>query len=193
MTKVEGPPRLPRRLLPELPLPRSLAAGNRQPARATSTSTANTTGLQRRPDHQLLQPVRVVPARSGRHRQQERAERADDRRASGSTRCTSATAGRRPPKLTLDLGLRWEFYPIMHRADGRGLDRLDLDQRSTCIVAGRGGNPQTNGMKPAWTTSRRASAASTASTTRRCSAPATASPTTRGRGRARCAATTTIR
>src|SRR3954462_5701624 len=28
--------------------------------------------------------------------------------------------------LTLDLGLRSELYPIMHRADGRGVDRLDL-------------------------------------------------------------------
>jgi Carboxypeptidase regulatory-like domain len=49
--------------------------------------------------------------------------------------------------LTLDLGLRWEFYPIMHRADGRGLDRLDLSTLDV-IVAGRGGNPQTNGMSP---------------------------------------------
>ena len=50
-------------------------------------------------------------------------------------------------RLTLDLGLRWEFYPIMRRADGRGLDRLDLSNLEV-IVAGRGGNPQTNGMKP---------------------------------------------
>jgi hypothetical protein len=50
-------------------------------------------------------------------------------------------------RLTLDLGLRWEFYPIMHRADGRGLDRLDLSNLDV-IVAGRGGNPQTNGMDP---------------------------------------------
>jgi hypothetical protein len=53
--------------------------------------------------------------------------------------------------LTLDLGLRWEFYPIMHRADGRGLDRLDLDnpdfnRRLDVLVAGRGNNPQNNGM-----------------------------------------------
>jgi hypothetical protein len=48
-------------------------------------------------------------------------------------------------RLTLDLGLRWEYYPIMHRADGRGLDRLDLSTLEV-IVAGRGGNPQTNGM-----------------------------------------------
>src|SRR5207249_3910124 len=55
-------------------------------------------------------------------------------------------------KLTLDLGLRWEVYPIMHRADGRELDRLDLSnpdfaRQLDVIVAGRGGNPQTNGMK----------------------------------------------
>jgi hypothetical protein len=47
--------------------------------------------------------------------------------------------------LTLDLGMRWEFYPIMHRIDGRGLDRLDLNTLDV-IVAGRGSNPQTNGM-----------------------------------------------
>jgi hypothetical protein len=47
--------------------------------------------------------------------------------------------------LTLDLGLRWEYYPIMHRADGRGLDRLDLTTLDV-LVAGRGPNPQNNGM-----------------------------------------------
>ena len=49
-------------------------------------------------------------------------------------------------KLTLDLGLRWEYYPIATRADGRGIDRLDL-QTLEVIVAGRGNNPQTNGLK----------------------------------------------
>src|SRR5205807_9087546 len=33
----------------------------------------------------------------------------------------------------------------MHRADGRGLDRLDLTTLDV-IIAGRGGNPQNNGM-----------------------------------------------
>ena len=47
--------------------------------------------------------------------------------------------------LTLDLGIRWEYYPIMHRADGRGLDRLDLTTLDV-LVAGRGTNPQNNGM-----------------------------------------------
>jgi Carboxypeptidase regulatory-like domain/TonB dependent receptor len=47
--------------------------------------------------------------------------------------------------LTLDLGLRWELYPIMHRADGRGLDRLDLTTLDV-LIAGRGPNPQDNGM-----------------------------------------------
>jgi hypothetical protein len=55
-------------------------------------------------------------------------------------------------KLTLDLGLRWEAYPIMHRADGRGIDRLDLAnpdfrRQLDVIIAGRGGNPQNNGME----------------------------------------------
>ena len=54
-------------------------------------------------------------------------------------------------KLTLDMGLRWEYYPIMTRADGRGVDRLDLTNPDPAhqldvLIAGRGGNPQTNGM-----------------------------------------------
>src|SRR5262249_19479159 len=53
--------------------------------------------------------------------------------------------------LTLDLGLRWEYYPIMHRANGRGLDRLDLsnpdfNHQLDVLIAGRGPNPQNNGM-----------------------------------------------
>jgi len=52
-------------------------------------------------------------------------------------------------KLTLDLGVRYELYPIMHRADGRGLDRLDLTTLDV-LIAGRGGNPQNNGMKMSW-------------------------------------------
>ena len=95
-------------------------------------------------------------------------------------------------KLTLDLGLRWEYYPIMHRADGRGID-ASIRRTLKVLVAGLGGNDQNNGMKPASTTSRRGWARSTASTTRRSSAAATASPTTRNRGRVRCAAITTTR
>jgi hypothetical protein len=52
-------------------------------------------------------------------------------------------------KLTLDLGIRYELYPIMHRADGRGVDRLDLNTLDV-LIAGRGGNDQNNGMKMAW-------------------------------------------
>ena len=52
-------------------------------------------------------------------------------------------------KLTFDLGLRYEIYPIMHRADGRGLDRLDLSTLEV-LVAGRGNNPQNNGMSTSW-------------------------------------------
>jgi Carboxypeptidase regulatory-like domain/TonB dependent receptor-like, beta-barrel len=58
-------------------------------------------------------------------------------------------------KLTLDLGLRYELYPIMHRADGRGLDRLDISnpdftKQLDVLIAGRGGNPQNNGMSMSW-------------------------------------------
>jgi len=58
-------------------------------------------------------------------------------------------------KLTFDLGLRYEVYPIMHRADGRGVDRLDIanpdfNRRLDVLIAGRGDNPQNNGMSTSW-------------------------------------------
>ena len=49
------------------------------------------------------------------------------------------------PKMTLDLGVRWEYYPIMHRAD-RGLERVDLNTLEV-ILGGRGGNPNNVGLK----------------------------------------------
>jgi hypothetical protein len=49
-------------------------------------------------------------------------------------------------RLTLDLGLRWEYYPIMMRANGRGVDRLDLATLDV-LIAGRGNNPQDSTMK----------------------------------------------
>jgi len=52
-------------------------------------------------------------------------------------------------KLTFDLGVRYELYPIMHRADGRGVDRLDLTNLDV-LIAGRGNNPQNNGMNMSW-------------------------------------------
>lgn len=51
------------------------------------------------------------------------------------------------PKLTLDLGLRWEYYPIMHRAD-RGLERVDLATLSV-LLGGRGDNPQNVSLEAA--------------------------------------------
>ncbi len=50
------------------------------------------------------------------------------------------------PKLTLDLGLRWEYYPIATRADGRGVERLDLDTLEV-LVGGRGGIPKNVGLE----------------------------------------------
>jgi hypothetical protein len=49
------------------------------------------------------------------------------------------------PKITLDLGLRWEYYPIMGRAGGRGLERLDLSNLDV-ILGGLGGNPNDVGL-----------------------------------------------
>jgi hypothetical protein len=48
-------------------------------------------------------------------------------------------------KLTFDLGLRWEYYPIMQRRD-RGIERVDLDTLEV-LLGGRGGNPTNLGLE----------------------------------------------
>jgi hypothetical protein len=48
-------------------------------------------------------------------------------------------------KLTLDLGLRYEYYPLMTRAD-RGIEQVDLDTL-TVRLGGLGGNPKDLGIK----------------------------------------------
>lgn len=53
------------------------------------------------------------------------------------------------PKLTLDLGIRWEYYPIMGRTDlGQGIELLDLDTLEV-ILGGVGGNPRSVGLDSA--------------------------------------------
>jgi carboxypeptidase family protein len=53
------------------------------------------------------------------------------------------------PKLTLDLGLRWEYYPVMGRADlGKGIERLDLDTLEV-VLGGVGGNSRSVGLDAA--------------------------------------------
>jgi hypothetical protein len=47
-------------------------------------------------------------------------------------------------KLTLDLGLRWEYYPIMSRKD-RGIEIVDIPTQ-TVLLGGRGGNPKNLGL-----------------------------------------------
>jgi hypothetical protein len=49
-------------------------------------------------------------------------------------------------KLTLDLGVRWEYYPLMSRADGRGLELLDLNTLEV-LVGGRGSIPKDVGLE----------------------------------------------
>ena len=48
-------------------------------------------------------------------------------------------------KLTLDLGLRYELYPLMHRAD-RGIERLDYSTFNV-LLGGVGGNDTNLGIK----------------------------------------------
>jgi hypothetical protein len=48
-------------------------------------------------------------------------------------------------KLTLDLGLRYEYYPLMTRAD-RGIEQVDLDTL-TVRLGGLGNNPTDLGIK----------------------------------------------
>ena len=48
-------------------------------------------------------------------------------------------------RLTLDLGLRWEYYPIMHREDW-GMEILDLNTLEM-VLGGLGGNPRDVGLK----------------------------------------------
>jgi hypothetical protein len=51
------------------------------------------------------------------------------------------------PQLTLDLGVRWEYFPIMNRAKW-GMERLDLDTLDV-LLGGLGGNPDTVGIDAA--------------------------------------------
>ncbi len=49
-------------------------------------------------------------------------------------------------KLTLDLGLRWEYYPIMQPRGPRRIERLDL-QTLDVLLGGDGGNPKDVGIE----------------------------------------------
>lgn len=48
-------------------------------------------------------------------------------------------------KLTLNLGLRWEYYPLMTRGDGRGLERWD-PSTNIVTIGGVGNIPTANGL-----------------------------------------------
>ena len=50
-------------------------------------------------------------------------------------------------KTTVNLGLRYEYYPIMTRANGRGLERLDYTTWEV-LLGGVGGVPRDVGLKP---------------------------------------------
>ncbi|BDC50352.1 hypothetical protein F183_A26680 [Bryobacterales bacterium F-183] len=48
-------------------------------------------------------------------------------------------------KLTVNLGLRWEYYPLMTRAGGKGIERLDAETNQV-FLGGRGNIPVDNGI-----------------------------------------------
>ncbi len=49
------------------------------------------------------------------------------------------------PKLTIDLGLRWELYPNRTRSGGLGIESYD-PTTNEALIGGRGGIPQDNGV-----------------------------------------------
>ena len=77
------------------------------------------------------------------------------------------------PKLTLDLGLRWELYPPATPGTAQGFSNYN-PTNNTLVIAGVGGNPNNLGMQTTTTTSRHAWALPTASAKRRSFAAASA-------------------
>lgn len=53
------------------------------------------------------------------------------------------------PKLTLDLGLRWEFYPPATPGTAQGFSNYN-PANNTLVIAGAGGNANNLGMKTQW-------------------------------------------
>src|SRR5437867_4819527 len=49
------------------------------------------------------------------------------------------------PKLTVDLGLRWELYPNRRRSQGLGIESYD-PTTNEALIGGKGGIPQDNGV-----------------------------------------------
>jgi hypothetical protein len=50
------------------------------------------------------------------------------------------------PSVTLDLGLRYEYFPLVTRADGRGVERLDVSAMQV-LLGGVGDVPRSVGLK----------------------------------------------
>ena len=48
-------------------------------------------------------------------------------------------------KLTVNAGLRYEYYPLMGRSHGKGIERLD-PETNLVYLGGRGNNPRANGF-----------------------------------------------
>ena len=130
-----------------------------QPARRRSASAADITGT---PGYagRRLERLRGVPARPAERLRQERAVRGDDD-AREPVRPVRPDRWQVNDKLTVNLGLRYEIYPLMTRAD-RGIELLD-STRSTSCSAASAATRATSASRPASRCSRRASARPTVS------------------------------
>ena len=132
-----------------------------------------------------LERARRLPARPAHRPPEGRPARRDD-----GARVAERLLRHRPlarhAKLTLNLGLRFEMYPLMTRAD-RGIERLDYNTYEV-LLGGLGGMPEDVGHQREEVLRRAAARArSTASPRTRCCAPATAARSIRCPGRVRCA------
>ena len=50
------------------------------------------------------------------------------------------------PRMTVNLGLRYEYYPLMSRAGGKGIERYDY-QTNQMYLGGRGSTPKNAGIE----------------------------------------------
>ena len=145
----------------EFPVPQSLAAGSGQPARpfrfSGNTTALRGTGAQTANFYNTYASFLLGLASNARKSVQH--ELLTGREWQHGLFVRDRWQASR--ELTLDLGLRWEYYPIMHRAD-RGIERVDLDTLDV-LLGGRGGNPdESRASRPGRTISRRASEPSSA-------------------------------
>ena len=144
LTKLAGRARVPRRVRLH-PLPaRSLAAGaGVGAARESSTSRATSTGTPGYTANAWNQYAAFLLGRTSGYGKSIQFE--DDVGPRESVRRVRQRPLERCEKLTLNLGLRYEYYPLMTRSD-RGIERLDFTTFNV-LLGGVGNVPEDLGIK----------------------------------------------